>query len=311
MRVVITGGAGFIGSHLVDHYLKAGNKVVVIDNLITGKEENIARHCGNEALELVKQDVCITYDILGDVDFVLHFACPASPSDYLKYPVETLRVMSVGTYNMLELAKQKGAKFFLASTSEVYGDPEIHPQHEEYFGNVNVVSPRAVYDEGKRFAEALTLTYHRESHCDIGIVRIFNTYGQRMRVGDGRVVPAFISEALKNHPLTIFGDGKQTRDFTYVSDVVRANLLALAYDKCSAFNVGTGIETDVNTLFEHIKKATGSTQEQIHEPALPGEQRRSVIDYSAIKKTMGWRPHVDLESGLKMTADYFREKVQL
>ena len=308
MRVVITGGAGFIGSHLVDHYLKAGNKVVVIDNLITGKEENIARHCGNEALELVKQDVCITYDILGDVDFVLHFACPASPSDYLKYPVETLRVMSVGTYNMLELAKQKGAKFFLASTSEVYGDPEIHPQHEEYFGNVNVVSPRAVYDEGKRFAEALTLTYHRESHCDIGIVRIFNTYGQRMRVGDGRVVPAFISEALKNHPLTIFGDGKQTRSFCYISDMVDAITKAVDVDYPRPINLGNPVEYTVLELADIVKRLCGSKSTCQFHPLPDSDPKKRRPDISKARELLAWEPKIDIEHGLEKVIEWFRRQ---
>lgn len=308
MRVVITGGAGFIGSHLVDHYLKAGNKVVVIDNLITGKEENIVQHYGNEAFELVKKDVCITYDILGDVDFVLHFACPASPSDYLKYPVETLRVMSVGTYNMLELAKQKGAKFFLASTSEVYGDPEIHPQHEEYFGNVNVVSPRAVYDEGKRFAEALTLTYHREFHSEIGIVRIFNTYGERMRVGDGRVVPAFISKALKDHPLPIFGDGKQTRSFCYVSDMVDAIAKAVDVDYPRPINLGNPVEYTVLELADIVKRLCGSKSTHQFHPLPDSDPKRRRPDISKAKELLAWEPKIDIEHGLEKVIEWFRRQ---
>jgi len=306
MRVVITGGAGFIGSHLVDYYLKAGNQVVVIDNLITGREENIAPHNGNKKLELIKQDVCVTRDILDDVDFVLHFACPASPFDYLKYPIETLRVMSVGTYNMLELATKKGAKFFLASTSEVYGDPETHPQKEEYFGNVNVVSPRAVYDEGKRFAETLTLTYHRKLHTKIGIVRIFNTYGARMHAGDGRVVPTFISEALKNNPLPIFGDGKQTRSFCYISDMVDAITKAVEVDYPRPINLGNPAEYTVLELADLVKRLCSSASEYRFHPLPDSDPKKRRPDISKAKRLLGWEPLISLEHGLEKTIEWFR-----
>lgn len=308
MKLVITGGAGFIGSHLVDHYLEAGDRVVVVDNLITGNEENIAQHINNNAFKFIKQDVCLTTDIDGDLDYILHFACPASPFDYLKYPIETLRVMSVGTQQMLELAKRKNAKFFLASTSEIYGDPDVHPQKEEYFGNVNVLSPRAVYDEGKRFAEALALTYYREFHIKIGIIRIFNTYGERMRAGDGRVVPSFISEALKNNPLPIFGDGKQTRSFCYISDMITAITKAVEIDYPYPINVGNPAEYTVLELADIIKKLCKSDSQYEFFPLPDGDPKKRRPDISRAKELLGWEPLVNLEYGLKKLIEWFRRK---
>jgi dTDP-glucose 4,6-dehydratase len=306
MKIVITGGAGFIGSHLVDYYLKSGSQVTVIDNLITGKHENIAQHLNNDAMELIEQDVCTVNDIDGEIDHILHFACPASPFDYLKYPLETLRVMSIGTQKMLELAKKKNAKFFLASTSEVYGDPDIHPQKEEYSGNVSTVSPRAVYDEGKRFAEVLTMTYHREFEVKIGIIRIFNTYGERMRAGDGRVVPSFISEALKNSPLPIFGDGKQTRSFCYISDMVDAISKAVEIDYPGPINIGNPAEYTILELAEKVKKLCNSSSEYKFFPLPDCDPKKRRPDISKAKQLLGWQPTIDLDSGLKKVIDWFR-----
>jgi dTDP-glucose 4,6-dehydratase len=306
MRILITGGAGFIGSHLVDHYLEKGYQVVVIDNLITGKRENISRHANDHSLEFIEKDVCAINGISGDIDHVLHFACPASPFDYLKYPVQTLRVMSVGTQNMIELAKEKGAKFFLASTSEVYGDPDVHPQNEEYAGNVNLLSPRAVYDEGKRFAEVLTQTYHREYQIKTGIIRIFNTYGERMRAGDGRVVPSFISEALKNNPLPIFGDGKQTRSFCYISDMIRAIAKAVEIDHPGPINIGNPVEYTILELAELVKKLCGSTSEYKFMPLPDSDPKKRRPDISRAKDLLDWEPAIDLEQGLQKVIEWFR-----
>lgn len=308
MKVLITGGAGFIGSHLVDHYIQNRVKVVVIDNLITGKEENIARHLKNNALTFIKQDVCKVSEIDISVDHILHFACPASPFDYLKYPLETLGVMSVGTKNMLELARKQKAKFFLASTSEVYGDPEIHPQKEEYSGNVFTTSTRAVYDEGKRFAEVLTMTYHRKFNMRTGIIRIFNTYGERMRAGDGRVVPSFISEALKNNPLPIFGDGKQTRSFCYISDMVSAITKAVKADYPFPVNIGNPAEYTILELAEIVKKLCGSNSEHKYLPLPDCDPKKRRPDISKAKKLFDWEPKVDLETGLKKVIDWFRRQ---
>jgi len=308
MKVVITGGAGFIGSHLVDHYLNTGNQVVVVDNLITGRNENIAQHLENDALEFIKQDVCAVNDIDGKIDYILHFACPASPFDYLKYPLETLGVMSIGTQKMLELAKKKEAKFFLASTSEVYGDPDIHPQKEEYSGNVNTISPRAVYDEGKRYAEVLTLAYHRKFDMKIGIIRIFNTYGERMRAGDGRVVPSFISEALKHNPLPIFGDGKQTRSFCYISDMVDAISKAVEIDYPYPINIGNPVEYTILELAETVKKLCNSESEYKYFPLPDCDPKKRRPDISKAQRLLDWQPLIDLESGLRKVIDWFRRQ---
>ena len=306
MKVLITGGAGFIGSHLVDHYLNNDHQVIVVDNLITGKDENIIQHSGNDALQFIKKDVCAVDDIDGDIDHILHFACPASPFDYLKYPLETLSVMSTGTQRMLELAKKKEAKFFLASTSEIYGDPEIHPQKEEYSGNVYTMSPRAVYDEGKRFAEVLTMTYHRKFNMKIGIVRIFNTYGERMRAGDGRVVPSFISEALKNNPLPIFGDGKQTRSFCYISDMVSAITKAIEVDHPYPINVGNPVEYTILELAGIVKRLCNSKSDHKYFPLPDCDPKKRRPDISKAKELLNWEPSVDLEAGLRRVIDWFR-----
>ena len=308
MRVLITGGAGFVGSHLVDHYLRRGDEVIVIDNLITGQEENIRQHIDNKKLKFIKQDVCDVVEVKGNVDLILHFACPASPFDYQKYPIETLRVMSFGTYNMLELARIKNAKFLLASTSEVYGDPEVHPQKEDYFGNVNLLSPRAVYDEGKRFAETLTISYFRKFNLNIGIVRIFNTYGERMHSGDGRVIPSFISEALKNKPLPIFGDGSQTRSFCYISDMVNAITKAAQIDYPMPMNLGNPAEYTILQLADIVKRLCPSQSEYEFLPLPDSDPKKRKPDISKAKKLLGWEPKIGLEQGLKKVIEWFRRK---
>lgn len=308
MRVLITGGAGFVGSHLVDHYLCRGDEVIVIDNLITGQEENIGQYIDNKKLKFIKQDVCDVAEVKGNVDLILHFACPASPFDYQKYPIETLRVMSFGTYNMLELARIKHAKFLLASTSEVYGDPEVHPQKEDYFGNVNLLSPRAVYDEGKRFAETLTISYFRKFNLNIGIVRIFNTYGERMHSGDGRVIPSFISEALKNKPLPIFGDGSQTRSFCYISDMVIAITKAAQIDYPMPMNLGNPAEYTILQLADIVKRLCPSQSEYEFLPLPDSDPKKRKPDISKAKKLLGWEPKIGLEQGLKKVIEWFRRK---
>src|ERR671933_1049268 len=258
MRVVSTGGSGFIGSHLCDYFLERGHDVVALDSLLTGSTDNIAHLAGQERFSFIKHDVTNYIYVDGPVDAILHFASPASPIDYLELPIQTLKVGSLGTHKALGLAKHKGARFLLASTSEVYGDPLIHPQPESYWGNVNPVGPRGVYDEAKRFAEAMTMAYHRFHGVDTRIVRIFNTYGERMRINDGRVVPAFISQALRNEPLTVFGDGSQTRSFCYVSDLIEGIYRLLMSDETQPTNIGNPTELTVLDFAERIKHLTGT-----------------------------------------------------
>jgi dTDP-glucose 4,6-dehydratase len=308
MRVLITGGAGFIGSHLVDHYVKVGEDVVVIDNLITGCEKNIAEHLRADNITLLKEDVCDVREIAGDIDNVLHLASPASPFDYLRYPIETMRSASLGTFNMLEIARQKGARFVLASTSEVYGDPEQHPQKEEYWGNVNPVGPRAVYDEGKRFAEALTAAYNREYKVDISIVRIFNTYGERMREEDGRVIPTFITQALKNEPLTIFGEGKQTRSFCYISDMVDGITRAVKSGYVQPVNIGNPKEYTMLEVADIVRKLCRSNSGLKFLPLPENDPKKRKPDISKAKEILGWTPRVDLNTGLIRLIEWFRRK---
>jgi len=308
MRIIITGGAGFIGSHLVDYYIEKGNEVVVVDNLISGQKKNLVQHFGNKKFTFMETDVCTVTALDGDVDLILHFACPASPFDYLKYPIETLMVMSAGTANMLKLALSKKAKFLLASTSEVYGDPEEHPQKEDYFGNVNLFSPRAVYDEGKRFAETLTLAFHRKYRLQVGIVRIFNTYGERMRAGDGRVIPTFINEALKNQPLSIFGDGKQTRSFCYITDMVKAIVKAVQTDYPLPINVGNPAEYTVFQLAEVIKRLCNSKSSYRFLPLPDSDPKKRKPDITKARELLCWEPEVDLEDGLKRVIEWFRRE---
>jgi len=310
-RAVITGGAGFLGSHLSDRLLAEGYDVAAVDNLVTGSEDNIAHLRGNPRFEYIAQDVTQPYTVAGPVDIVYHFASPASPVDYLELPLETLLVGSIGTHHMLDLAREKGARFLMASTSEVYGDPTIHPQPEEYFGNVNPNGTRSVYDEAKRYAEAVTFAYRRKFGIDAKIVRIFNTYGERMRINDGRVVPAFISQALRGEPLTVFGDGHQTRSFCYVSDLIDGIYKLSVSEQSGPINVGNPTERTMLQFAEEILKATGSDSPIIHVPlptADDPKQRRP--DISKARTLLGWEPRVPLEEGLKNTIAYFKTKIQ-
>ncbi len=310
-RAVITGGAGFLGSHLSDRLLAEGYDVAAVDNLVTGSEDNIAHLRGNPRSEYIAQDVTQPYTVPGPVDIVYHFASPASPVDYLELPLETLLVGSIGTHHTLDLARDKGARFLMASTSEVYGDPTIHPQPEEYFGNVNPNGTRSVYDEAKRYAEAVTFAYRRKFGIDAKIVRIFNTYGERMRIKDGRVVPAFISQALRGEPLTVFGDGHQTRSFCYVSDLIDGIFKLSVSEQSGPINVGNPIERTMLQFAEEILKATGSDSSIIHVPlptADDPKQRRP--DISKARTLLGWEPRVPLEEGLKNTIAYFKTKIQ-
>lgn len=309
-RAVITGGAGFLGSHLSDRLLAEGYDVVAVDNLVTGSRDNIAHLSGNPKFEYLNIDIIQPYTVPGPVDMVYNFASPASPVDYLELPLETLLVGSIGTHNTLELAREKGARFLTASTSEVYGDPTVHPQPEEYFGNVNPHGTRAVYDEAKRYSEAVTFAYRRKFDMDAKIVRIFNTYGPRMRIKDGRVVPAFISQALRGEPLTIFGDGKQTRSFCYVSDLIDGIYKLSVSEQSGPINVGNPIERTMLQFAEEILKATGSKSTIIYLPlptADDPKQRRP--DITKARALLGWEPVVTLEEGLKDTIAYFQTKL--
>jgi len=308
MKVLITGGAGFIGSHLVDYYMDRGDYVIVIDNLITGLEENIKVHFVKKRFKFLKKDICERLAIDEDIDLIMHFASPASPFDYLKYPIETLKTTSFGTYNMLELAREKGSKFLLASTSEVYGDPEIHPQNENYFGNVNPVGPRSVYDEGKRFSEAIAIAYHRRFNLKINIVRIFNTYGERMREGDGRVIPSFITQALRNEPITIFGDGSQTRSFCYIRDMVEGFVRLAQTDYPMPVNMGNPQEHAIFELAELVKNLTESRSPFKFLPLPQDDPKKRKPDITKAKELLNWEPKFSLDRGLKKVIEWFRVK---
>ncbi len=308
MKIVITGGAGFIGSHLVDYYLKSNNKIIVIDSLLTGSKKNIEHNFSNKNFVFIKDDICNITKIDNEFDVLMHFACPASPFDYLGHPLETMKVMSVGTYKMLEIARDHRAKFLLASTSEVYGDPLIHPQIEDYTGNVNMLSPRAVYDESKRFAETLVMTFKRVYDLKIGIIRIFNTYGERMRGHDGRVVPTLISEALKGNPLPIFGDGTQTRSFCYISDMVEGIDRAVQVDYPMPINLGNPEERTVLQLASLIKEICKSSSPFKFMPLPDSDPKQRKPDISKAQKLLNWSPNVPLEEGLKKIINWFREK---
>ena len=308
-RAVITGGAGFLGSHLCELFLSRGHEVIAIDNLITGSPANIQHLIGRSGFTFVKYDVTNYIHVDGKLDYVLHFASPASPIDYLEKPIQTLKVGSLGTHKTLGLAKDKKARYLLASTSEVYGDPLIHPQKEDYWGNVNPVGPRGVYDEAKRFAEAMTMAYQRFHHVDTRIVRIFNTYGERMRVNDGRVVPAFISQALRNEPLTVFGDGSQTRSFCYVSDLVEGIYRLLMSDETMPVNIGNPTEMTVLQFAEEIKRLTGTKAPIEFRPLPVDDPKIRRPDITRAKTLLGWEPKVPLEVGLERTIGYFRKVV--
>jgi dTDP-glucose 4,6-dehydratase len=307
-RVVITGAAGFIGSHLAETLLDRGCSVVGIDNLLTGDIANIA-HLGNRDFTFIKHDVTNYIYIDGPVDAVLHWASPASPIDYLELPIPTLKVGALGTHKALGLAKEKKARFVLASTSEVYGDPLEHPQTETYWGNVNPVGPRGVYDEAKRFAEAMTMAYHRYHGLDAKIVRIFNTYGPRMRVNDGRSVPAFMSQALRNEDVTIFGDGSQTRSFCYVTDLVDGILRLLDSNLNDPVNIGNPHELTIRQIAETIIRMTGSTSQLVYRPLPEDDPKVRRPDITRARTLLGWEPKVSLEDGLTKTIEYFRKKV--
>jgi dTDP-glucose 4,6-dehydratase len=308
-RALITGGAGFLGSHLCDLFLGRGHEVICVDNFLTGSPENIKHLFGREGFSFIKHDVTNYIYVEGAVDYVLHFASPASPIDYLEKPIQTLKVGSLGTHITLGLAKEKKARFLIASTSEVYGDPLIHPQKEDYWGNVNPVGPRGVYDEAKRFAEAMTMAYHRFHGVETRIVRIFNTYGERMRVNDGRVVPAFISQALKNEPLTVFGDGSQTRSFCYVSDLIEGIYRLLMSDENNPTNIGNPNEMTVLQFANEIKRLVGSNAPIDFRPLPEDDPKIRRPDISKARALLGWEPVVPLEEGLKRTIEYFRRVV--
>ena len=308
MRIVITGAAGFIGSHLSDALVDRGHSVVGIDNLLTGDLANIA-HLRSREFTFIQHDVTRYIDVDGPVDFVLHWASPASPIDYLELPIQTMKVGSLGTHNALGLALAKKAGFMLASTSEVYGDPLEHPQKETYWGNVNPIGPRGVYDEAKRFAEALTLAYHRNHGINTKIVRIFNTYGPRMRLRDGRAVPAFMSQALLNEDVTVFGDGTQTRSFCYVSDLVDGILRLMESDTNEPVNIGNPHELTIEEIARTIIRLVGSRSKIVYRPLPVDDPKQRRPDITRARTILGWEPKVQLEEGLLKTVDYFRTKV--
>ncbi len=306
---VVTGGAGFLGSHLTDRLLSEGHRVVGLDNFITGNAENIGHLAGNPNYRFVRQDVSNFIFLPDDIDFVFHLASPASPIDYLEHPIPTMKVGALGTHNALGLAKAKGATFFLASTSESYGDPLVHPQREDYWGNVNPIGPRGVYDEAKRFAEALTMAYHRYHGVDTKIIRIFNTYGPRMRLRDGRVVPAFIGQALTGEPLTVFGDGSQTRSFCYVSDLIDGMFKLVMSDFHEPVNIGNPREMTIKEFGEHIIRITGTHSELEYRPLPVDDPKVRQPDIGRARSILGWEPKVDFEEGILHTIEYFRSRV--
>ena len=310
MRTLITGGAGFLGSHLCDYLMEKGHDVICIDNLLTGSSENIEHCIGNSKFTFIKHNVSEYIYIEGEIDNVLHFASPASPLDYLKLPIQTLKVGSLGTLNAIGVAKDKKARFLLASTSEVYGDPLVHPQTEDYWGNVNPVGPRGVYDEAKRFAEAVVMAYHRSHGVDTRIVRIFNTYGSRMRINDGRALPAFISQALNGKDLTVFGDGSQTRSFCYVSDLVEGVYRLLVSDVTDPVNIGNPTEIKLIDVAKEILEMTGSKSKIIFKPLPIDDPKCRQPDITKAKKLLNWVPEVSRTDGLKKTIEYFRSVLQ-
>jgi dTDP-glucose 4,6-dehydratase len=309
VRVLITGAAGFLGSHLCDRFLAEGHTVVGLDNFVTGRGDNVAHLAGDGRFELVRHDIATFTEITGPLDGVLHFASPASPIDYLELPIETLKVGSLGTHNALGIAKAKGARFFMASTSEVYGDPLIHPQTEAYWGNVNPIGPRSVYDEAKRFSEAITMAYHRYHGLDTRIVRIFNTYGPRMRPRDGRVVSNFIVQALSGEPLTVYGDGSQTRSFCYVSDEVEGIYRLFMQGDSEPTNIGNPDEYTVKQLAELVVELTGSAAPIVYEPLPVDDPKVRKPDITRARTRLGWEPTVNVRDGLARTIEYFSQYV--
>jgi dTDP-glucose 4,6-dehydratase len=309
-RVLITGAAGFLGSHLCDRFIKDGYHVIAMDNLITGRLKNIEHLFPLEQFEFYNHDVSKFIHIPGELDYILHFASPASPIDYLKIPIQTLKVGSLGIHNCLGLAKAKGARLIIASTSEVYGDPTVHPQTEDYWGNVNPVGPRGVYDEAKRFQEAITMAYHNFHGVETRIVRIFNTYGPRMRLNDGRVLPAFIGQALRGQDLTIFGDGSQTRSFCYVDDLVEGIVRLLMSDYPYPVNVGNPSEITIAQFAEEIIALTGTTQKVIYQDLPVDDPKQRQPDITKAREILGWEPKIDRNEGLKRTYAYFQSLSQ-
>jgi dTDP-glucose 4,6-dehydratase len=305
-RVLVTGGAGFLGSHLCDRFLKEGFQVVAMDNLITGDLRNIEHLFKNGNFDFYNHDVSSFVHVPGELKYILHFASPASPIDYLKIPIQTLKVGSLGTHNLLGLARAKKARILVASTSEVYGDPLVHPQTEEYYGNVNPIGPRGVYDEAKRFQEAITMAYHTYHNVDTRIVRIFNTYGPRMRLNDGRVLPAFIGQALRGEDLTVFGDGSQTRSFCYVDDEVEGIYRLLMSDYNLPMNIGNPHEITIRDFAEEIIKLTGTTQKVIYKPLPQDDPKQRQPNIDKARKILDWEPKVSRSEGLKKTYEYFK-----
>ena len=309
MRILVTGGAGFLGSHLCDRFLAEGHQVVVMDNLITGSTANIEHLAGNREFRFVKQDVTEYLYVEGKLDAILHFASPASPIDYLELPIQTLKVGALGTHKTLGLAREKGALYLLASTSEVYGDPLEHPQREEYWGNVNPIGPRGVYDEAKRFAEAMTMAYHRYHGLDTRIARIFNTYGPRMRLEDGRVVPNFIAQALRGEQLTVYGDGLQTRSFCYVSDMIEGIYRLLFSSETDPVNLGNPQEMAILEFADLVNEITVNSSGVVHQPLPDDDPRVRQPDISRAREVLGWEPEVALEDGLRETITWFQERL--
>jgi len=309
-RVLITGAAGFLGSHLCDKFITEGYHVIAMDNLITGDLKNIEHLFHLEHFEFYHHDVTKFVHVPENLDYILHFASPASPIDYLKIPIQTLKVGSLGTHNLLGLAKEKNARILIASTSEVYGDPLVHPQSEDYYGNVNTIGPRGVYDEAKRFQESITMAYHRFHRLDTRIVRIFNTYGPRMRLNDGRVIPAFIGQALRGEDLTVFGDGAQTRSFCYVTDQIEGIYKLLLSDYKEPVNIGNPYEITIKDFAEEIIKLTGTDQEIIYQPLPQDDPMQRQPDISLAKKILSWEPTVTREEGMKLTYEYFKNLSQ-
>lgn len=308
MRAVVTGGAGFLGSHLCDRLIGEGWEVLCLDNLVTGVDSNVGHLLSHPKFRLERCDVTKSIGVSGPVDYVLHFASPASPVDYLKLPIETLEVGSVGTHNALKLALDKKAKFFLSSTSECYGDPEVSPQPEEYWGNVNPIGPRAVYDEAKRYSEAITMAYHRYYKVDTHIVRIFNTYGPRMRLNDGRALPNFVYQALTGKPITVYGDGKQTRSFCYVSDLIDGIYRLMLSEEHLPTNIGNPQEITILEFAEKIRSHFENAPAIVLEPLPQDDPKRRCPDIRKAKRLLNWEPKVSLEEGLKRTLDYFKRE---
>jgi dTDP-glucose 4,6-dehydratase len=310
MRILVTGGAGFLGSHLCDRLLAEGHEVIAMDNLITGNTDNIAHLAGNKRFHFIHHNVTNYIYIKGELDAILHFASPASPVDYLELPIQTLKVGSLGTHNALGLALAKGARLLLASTSEIYGDPQIHPQTEDYWGHVNPIGPRGVYDEAKRFAEAIVMAYHRSHNVQTRIVRIFNTYGPRMRLNDGRVVPNFVAQALRGEPLTVYGDGSQTRSFCYVSDLVDGIYRLLMSNEVEPVNIGNPTETSILEFAQKINEYTGNPAGIQFKPLPKDDPKQRQPNIEKARRVLGWEPKVSLDQGMATTISWFAERLQ-